>query len=240
MRFIDKVSAILLDMNGSFMFGHDRFGPEEDYWSTYRSLGGTFMDRDTVLRVIHHVYDSLTGSYDRPERFEDFPSLAECFLELEVPEAEASLLESVFAAHEIGYVPDRHEAFLREIAKTHHLGIVSNLFARPEPWLASFRESGLLPVFKTLVFSSEERCIKPSSKLFQRALAELPPGAAVLFAGDSLERDILPAKALKLFTAWIAPAGSKHPAADVVVASLPELAELAAEAASTIARPRRR
>ena len=51
----------------------------------------------------------------------------------------------------------------------------------------------------------------------------LGPVAGVLFVGDSLERDIVPAKALGLATAWIAPAGSMHPAADVVVETLPDL-----------------
>lgn len=40
MPFLDNFSAILLDMNGTFMFGHDRFGPEEDYYATYCVMGG--------------------------------------------------------------------------------------------------------------------------------------------------------------------------------------------------------
>jgi len=50
MRFIDEFSAVLLDMNGTFMFGHDRLGPEEDYWETYRALGGSRLGRDQVVR----------------------------------------------------------------------------------------------------------------------------------------------------------------------------------------------
>ena len=30
MAFIDAFDVILLDLNGTFMFGHDRFGPEQD------------------------------------------------------------------------------------------------------------------------------------------------------------------------------------------------------------------
>ena len=41
--------------------------------------------------------------------------------------------------------------------------------------------------------------------------------ARVLFVGDSLERDIRPARALALSTAWVAPAGSSAPEADLVV-----------------------
>jgi putative hydrolase of the HAD superfamily len=82
----------------------------------------------------------------------------------------------------------------------------------------------LLDMNRTIVFSSEGRTIKPSHTLCQRALADLPPGATVLFAGDSLDRDIIPAKALGMDTAWIAPAGSSHPAADIVIEGLPDLA----------------
>ena len=138
-------------------------------------------------------------------------------------------LEEVFAGHEIGYVPPAHESFLRRAAQTHHLGIVSNLCARPDPWLRLFRRTGLLPLLGTLAFSSEGRSIKPSRLFFERALATLPSRNAVLFVGDSLERDILPAKSLGLATAWIAPQGSEHPAADVVVSTLPELEGLDAQ-----------
>ena len=39
-RFIDQFSVLLLDMNGTFMFGEDRFGEGEDFYRTYRALGG--------------------------------------------------------------------------------------------------------------------------------------------------------------------------------------------------------
>ena len=32
---------LLLDLNGTFMFEQDRFGPEQDYSATYRADGGT-------------------------------------------------------------------------------------------------------------------------------------------------------------------------------------------------------
>ena len=50
MRFLDQFSVLLLDMNGTFMFGHDRFGPDEDYFATYASLGGRNLDRDSWAR----------------------------------------------------------------------------------------------------------------------------------------------------------------------------------------------
>ena len=33
--------VLLLDLNGTFMFGQDRFAPDEAFGETYRGLGGT-------------------------------------------------------------------------------------------------------------------------------------------------------------------------------------------------------
>jgi FMN phosphatase YigB (HAD superfamily) len=227
MRFLDNFSVILLDMNSTFMFGHDRFGPEEDFYVTYRATGGRALRRDRLYEIMRATMEPFLHDYYDPKRFDDFPSLAEAFRRYggaekdDIPD-----LERVFAAHEMGQVPPDHEAFLREVSRTHHLGIVSNICARPEPWLAYFAETGLLSLFKTLVFSSECSSIKPSPVLFQRALASVPQDSSILFVGDSLDRDIIPAKALGLHTAWIAPPGSAHPTADIVVEALPQLLQV--------------
>lgn len=231
-RFLDRFSVLLLDMNGTFMFGQDRFGPEEDYAATYRALcarglGERTLDDARVQRILQRTIRGLLRDYEIEERCDDFPTVAEGLRAYGgAPEDQLVLLEEVFAAHEMGYVPAEHEGFLRSVAGTHHLGIVSNLCARPEPWLRLFRRTGLLPLFRTLAFSSEGRSIKPSRLFFERVLATLPSRDGVLFVGDSLERDVVPAKAMGLATAWIAPRGSEHPAADVVVPSLPKLGEL--------------
>ena len=231
MRFLDQFSVLLLDMNGTFMFGHDRFGPDEDYFATYQRAGGGRLDRESVLRIVHASCEGLFQAYGAPERFDDFPTVAEALREYGGADpSDLPVLESVLVAHELGHVPSAHEKFLRDTAESHHLGIVSNIWAPPDAWLESLRDSGLLSLFKTIVFSSQGRSIKPSRILFERALAGVPPNSTVLFAGDSLERDIIPAKALGLSTAWIAPLGSADPAADVVIETLPELAELASRA----------
>jgi FMN phosphatase YigB (HAD superfamily) len=227
MRFLDNFSVILLDMNGTFMFGHDRFGPEQDYFASYRAVGGNRLDRLTLLGIVQLTYAALVRDYSLPERFDDYPTLIGALREYGgAEEADLPPLERLFAEHERGEVPDAHAAVLRGLARTHHLGIVSNLWATPAPWLASLHASGLLPLFGTRVFSSEGRSIKPSLRIFERALRQLPPDSSVLFVGDSLEHDIVPAKALGLSTAWIAPSGARHATADVVVAGLPELEQL--------------
>jgi putative hydrolase of the HAD superfamily len=227
MAFLDHYSAVLLDMNGTFMFDCDRFGPGEDYYATYVAAGGRRLDRAALMRIMQAGLDGILRDYETPARYEDFPSVSEAFERYtDAPAAELPLLEQVFARHEIGRVPPATADFLRSLAETHRLGIVSNICAKPDPWLGLFRETGLLSLFSTVVFSSEGRAIKPSHRLFRRALDELPSDATVLFVGDSLVRDILPAKALGLDTVWVAPDGSAHPAADAVIPRLTDLAFL--------------
>lgn len=225
MPFLDNFSVLLLDMNGTFMFGHDRFGPSEDYFATYRSVGGGRLDREALLTVMQASCDALLSVYDTPARFDDFPTLAEAFRTYGgASEEELPTLERLFAAHEIGEVPAAHRDFLKRAAATHALGVVSNICSHPDLWLNNNPTTfEAFTVFKALVFSSEGRSIKPSAVLFRRAMASFPSDARILFIGDSLERDIIPAKGLGMSTVWIAPRGSAHPAADRVVASLLDL-----------------
>jgi hypothetical protein len=61
MRLLERFSVVLLDMNGTFMLGHDRFGPEQDYFATYQELGGRDLDRE---QVTDHARD-LAGHVSR-------------------------------------------------------------------------------------------------------------------------------------------------------------------------------
>ena len=224
MAFLDRFAVLLLDMNGTFMFGHDRFGSDQDYFATYNALGGSRLHRAQLLPVFSKSLAALTDIYNDPARFDDFPTLAEVFSQNGAPEDDLPILERVFAAHEIGDVPQLHADFIRRVASTHALGVVSNICSHPSLWLARHPSAAVFAAFRTLVFSSEGRSVKPSSVLLDRALAQFPSEGPILFIGDDLERDILPAKARGLSTAWIAPPGSIHPAADRIVELLPELA----------------
>jgi putative hydrolase of the HAD superfamily len=223
-RFLDDFDVILLDLNGTFMFGHDRFGPDEDYFATYRSLGGTRLTREVLAAAMAGCLNGLLREYDTPSRVDDFPSLAEAFREYGgAAEEDIDLLVRVFVEHERGVVPESHVEWLRGRRMLHLLGVVSNICGPPAAWREHFDAIGLRAAFICTVFSSEGRSIKPSPRLFQAALAEFPPDVRVVFVGDSHERDIVPASALGMATAWIAPPGSVSPVADVVVNSLLEL-----------------
>lgn len=204
MAFLDPFDVILLDLNGTFMFGHDRFGPEQDYHATYRACGGGALSKGALTTTMERCLRELLRVYDDPAYFEDFPTLPEAFATFaEAPAAELPALCATFAAHELGTVPSAHAAMLRHLSTSHRLGVVSNICGDSSLWHAHFAEVGLANVFTTTVFSSQSRSIKPSPQIFEQALAAFPEAGRILFVGDSWERDMVPAKQFGWATAWI-------------------------------------
>jgi putative hydrolase of the HAD superfamily/5'-nucleotidase len=224
MKILDLFSVLVLDMGSTFMFGEDRFGPGEDFHRTYRNLGGARFGREEVHAAIQNCHHSMLRFYNDPESFDDFPSLAECLRRHSgAPETELALLEQVFAFHECGQIPHAHAALLRRLKQTHRLGLVSNIWSGKESFLAEFDRAGISDVFECKIFSSDSRSIKPSPTLFRRALESFRADARVLFIGDSLDRDIKPAKELGMATAWISPNPGEPSGADYMLTSLLQL-----------------
>jgi putative hydrolase of the HAD superfamily len=220
MRLLDSYQVLLLDMNGTFMFGEDRFGPEQDFYATYRALGGSRMNSSDVTRAVLECYAGMLRDSRSPEHINDFPSVAEglrCYAR--TGEDDVALLEAVFAAHELGSIPPEYSKLLQRLSSTHQLGLVSNIWARKAPWLHEFARAGLADIFSVLVFSSDSRSIKPSLSPFRQALSAFSSASRVLFIGNSLKRDIAPAKSLGLDTAWIH-SDDPSPLADYVVCDL--------------------
>ncbi len=221
-----KFRAVLLDMNGTFMFGEDRFGPGEDFGATYRTVGGGALADGDVDRLIRSCYSLMADDYENPDKYDDFPQVAEALRRIApaLGDGEIDRLAHVFGLHELGRVPDAHAAFLRRrLAKTHELGLVANVWAGKGLWLDELERAGVLGLFKAVVFSSDTRSVKPSPVLFDLALRPLGVGkSGAVFVGDSLRCDIEGAKAFGLATVWINPARTAHPAADFVVADLLE------------------
>ncbi len=218
-------------MNGTFMFGEDRFGPSEDFYGTYRAVGGVMLNADQVGSAIRRCYEGMLGFSRSPENYDNFPSLAAGLLRFSgAPESEISRLEHVFALHERGTVPPDYAALLRRLSRTHQLGLVTNIWAQKTPWLSEFDRAGISDVFKHKIFSSDSRNIKPSPAMFRRALQSFSGDSRVLFVGDSLHRDIEPAKALGLATVWINAPGKASPCADYV---LPNLLAIETEPSTT-------
>lgn len=198
--------ALLLDMNGTFMFGHDRFGDNVDYYETYRALGANGVDASTVNLMVTRLVEEMADLYGDSAFQEEFPTVFGTLGRLYPREAPQQLawIEEVMARHEIGHIPEAHIEVLRALSRTHRLGLVTNIWSRKDLWLQAFEVLGLIDVFEVMVFSSDHRCIKPSPGLFRTAILELGiPPSDIVFIGDDLRRDIIGAHNAGLSGLWI-------------------------------------
>ncbi len=198
--------TIFLDMNGTIMFDANRLDPAQDFYSTYVRLGGGGQEEGDVARIVQDCVRVLYARYSDPAFYDRFPSVGS-ILRRVVPgmsESELELLEEVIAVHELGRVPETHAERVRELSRHYGLVLVSNLWSRKRRWLGELESAGILGLFEHTVFSSDEHCVKPSFRFFERALEVAGrPRSEVLVVGDSLDRDIAGATAAGLDSAWI-------------------------------------
>ena len=221
-----RYKAILLDMNRTFMFDADRFDSTEDFFATYCRVGGRVLLPSAVTQFVLASYAGFLRCYSTSELDDCFPTLAETVRAYSgAPEQEFRHIELVIAAHEVGTVPDWAAQTIRSLASgSQKLAVVSNVWAPSIHWHPEFVRAGIASAFRGLVFSSDLGCVKPSQQPFLEALRLVDRSPeAVLFVGDSLERDIIPAKMLGMTTCWVSPTGTSA-AADFQVLSITELA----------------
>ena len=74
---LSRFAVVLLDMNGTFMFGGDRFGPEQDFAATYHALGGRRLIAQVVQDGVLACFETLGVIYDDSARCDSFPSVLE-------------------------------------------------------------------------------------------------------------------------------------------------------------------
>lgn len=224
--------ALLLDMGGTFMFGCDRFSDPAELHATYERLGGARLGPGEVHEALSEAIARLERLYVTPDRYDEFPPvrpvLADCPAAAHLAESEIDLLAEVFALHEVGTVPDRSVDVLERLAQNYRLGVVSNVWAPSGVFVRALEAAAVLPLFEVVVFSSDHGCVKPSAKLFGRALTSLRlPPERVVFVGDDLRCDVGGAQAVGLGTVWIdadgRPIGPRDPVPDRVVGDLGEL-----------------
>jgi len=226
MRFVDRFQAIFFDMNGTFMFGHDRLGPGEDFFATYRALGGGRLTCEEVQDRVMQICACLQRDYNDPKRFDTFPTLLDAVSTYGRLDGQDALdIANVIAAHEVGRVPSWAVTTLQALSHTHSLAVVSNVWAPAEAWDEEFARRGLSSVFLCRIFSSSIGAVKPSPRLFLTALEQMgvQPSRS-LFVGDSIERDIQPARKLGFSTVFVGPE-SESTEADLVVRSIDQLLE---------------
>jgi len=146
---LTRYPVLMLDMNGTFMFGQDRFGPLQDYHATYLALGGQRLSAADLSATIGDFVATMSGLYRTPGLYDAFPSVAEV-LQLG-PDAkslgpvELALLEAVIAQHERGTVPVAQAQAITRLAQSHDLILMSSIWSRKDIWrssrLRSFRQT---------------------------------------------------------------------------------------------------
>jgi len=171
---IDDLNVILLDMGNTFMFECDRFGKEVDYHSTYRSLGGNRLSSESISLLINRLFEHMLEISRNPEHYDRYGTVEGYLRELPesagLPANERKILESVFARHEVGRIPDSHVAILRELSHTHPLGVISNIWSNRGGFEEEFSRAGIGDLFELIIWSSDHGCIKPSPCIFRKAL----------------------------------------------------------------------
>lgn len=219
-------------MMDTFMFGGDRFSDEEDYGETYRSLGGRNLADSQVRFVISEAFSRMEADYANPAYAECFPSvrhyLSALFEEAQLPNGEIDLLDEVFAVHETGKIPASHVEIVRQLHRTHRLGVVSNIWCHSRLCFDEFRRAGVADLFEQVVFSSDVGIIKPSPAIFQKAIEYFGEDkSSVVFVGDDIKYDVAGAKKAGLATVWIDKKTSKKiesmPSPDLVIEDLTDL-----------------
>lgn len=121
------------------------------------------------------------------------------FLGIHAP-AEQSVMVDGFCRHSEAFLT-RNAVLLRRFEKRYQMGVVSNFYGNVA---ALCREAGFSDVLSCILDSSVVGVWKPDPAMFQMALRMLDlPAGRVLFVGDSLERDILPARSLGMRTLWM-------------------------------------
>jgi FMN phosphatase YigB (HAD superfamily) len=191
---LDNFDTLLLDMNDTFMFGHDRFGGPRQFGRFYRSIGGTFPE-EFATNLIANVYSSLVRKYPDPSYFERFPSIQD-ELKAMAPEegldpVQLELLVATFAYFELGTIPPEYALALSKLSKTHKLGLVADVWAPRARWIDEFSRAGVLCLFDAMSFSSDDGVVKPSPQPFRKVLAEIGSSKErTLMIGDSIRRDL--------------------------------------------------
>ncbi|MBI3270751.1 MAG: HAD family hydrolase [Planctomycetes bacterium] len=219
-----------------------------DFGGTLDSDGGHWFDRACRLYADHSApvdFVSLKAAfYAADEALEADPktrslglaALLERMFDLQV--RRLGLRGRAVAAHlAAAYRRPMEESLaaarpvLEALASRYRLGVVSNFYGNLRVLLD---EAGLSPFFGVMVDSAVEGVRKPDPAIFKLALARLGVEArATCMIGDSLERDIAPARALGMRTLWLhepektAPTAAAYDADVTLLAQVPEMLRVA-------------
>jgi FMN phosphatase YigB (HAD superfamily) len=225
--FIGK-KALLLDMNGTFMFGEDRFGDLEDFSVYYYEIGGTLPPYQ-INQLIRTIYEYLDVRYTVEEYRHCFPTVESAIIDVfgrTLDKDEINIIVETFAYHELGIIPKEYTAALHRLHQNYILAAVIDIWSPKKPWLDSFERAGITSLFSTMSFSSDHGIVKPSPIPYETILNELEiSNTEAIVVGDSPRRDL--GGALNAGIDCILVGGAEHPDALCCIDNLLGLCELA-------------
>ena len=180
-------------MNGTFMFGEDRFGDAEDYSEYYREIGGQLPDIE-INALIHDIYDYLNVRYPDEKYRHAFPALVDAInsvMEQEFTNEEIEKIVDTFSFHEHGHIPDEYVDALFLLSEHFILSLVIDIWSPKQRWLKTFDDSGISSIISASSFSSDHGIVKPSPKPFDYVVQQLNLSKeSCLVIGDSIRRDL--------------------------------------------------
>lgn len=219
--------ALLLDMNSTFMFGEDRFGPDEDFSLYYKSIGGS-LPAAAVNRIIRATYDYLDSRYPDVQYRECFPSLQHALVQTltqSVSVTEMQKLLDTFAYHEHGYITAEYLDALFRLHQHFQLALVIDIWSPKQRWLDTFTQLGIDKIMSAMSFSSDHGIVKPSAQPFLMIVEQLQfDSHECVVVGDSTRRDLGGANAAGIDCILVG--GARHPAALACHTSLLELCHI--------------
>ena len=206
--------ALLLDMNGTFMFGEDRFGDSEDFSVRYFKVGGTLAPGE-ISRIIRATYGYLDVRYPDENYRHRFPSVESAIraaADVNLDREEIRRIVDTFAFHELGYIPSDYVTALHELRQHFTLAAVIDIWSPKKAWLDTFERAGISGLFSAMSFSSDHGMVKPSPKPFELVLSQLGiTNTEAIVVGDSPRRDLGGAKSAGIDCILVG--GSEHPEA---------------------------
>ena len=119
----------------------------------------------------------------------------------------------------------KNRQWLETLHSTYKLGVISNNFGNTRGWCDEYKLSPLLDV---IIDSTAFGVAKPDPRIFEAALAELNVDPAeAIYVGDSYKADMIGAKNVGMWTAWMVGNQTKDcPDLSVVDVQLSHLHEL--------------
>ena len=204
--------ALLLDMNGTFMFAEDRFGESEDFSVYYHGIGGE-LPKDEVNEIIRSAYEFLDQRYPDEEYRNCFPSVEDAIDNTvcgALDRQEKEKIIATFAHHEKGIVPEGYVRALKQMRRHFVLALVVDIWSPKRAWLREFEVLGISGLFSASSFSSDHGMVKPSPEPFNLVLDQLGVSKSeALVIGDSPRRDLGGARAAGIDCVLVG--GARHP-----------------------------